>query len=355
MEQTSTKRKLPWKWLIAAAMVITVGWFGYCWLFPAYNRPVQPDPNAYNTLIELSGKLAKRTGFWAEMSDQELATVVAANEPILAEARKALREESVVALDWNADEHWLGKVHLQQAQRLRQLARAFAAEGRHAQIEGDYRRAVTCGLDAMQLVKASSNGGLGTDFLMGLGINYGTSHWLRDACETATLEDCKYVLNNLPDVTEQMEPPAAITEREWHFFRRVNGAYMTFMMEMTFANNRHDFEKRMGDSLRLAQALNDLIQLHYAIRAFELTENRLPKSLEELVPRELKSIPKDPFNGKDFVYQAGKDRYLLYSVGPNGFDDGGVEDPKDHNQGDLFLEPSSMNGIGTMPANESSE
>jgi hypothetical protein len=345
MEIMNPKSKLPWKWLIAAALLIAGCWMGYRWLNPPYDRPVQPDPNAYNTLIELSGQLARRTGFWDEMSDQELAAVVATNEPILTEAREALRQESVVALDWNADQNWL-QLHIDEKNGFRELGRAFAAEGRHVQKEGDTRRAVNCGLEGMRLVKASSNGGLGIDYLMGLGINYGMSSWLRDACETATLEDCQYVLQNLPDITEQMEPPSAITEREWHFFRRINGIYTTFMMEMTFANNREDFEKRMGESLRLGQALNDLVRLHYAIRAFQLQENRFPKTLDELVPRELNSIPKDPFNGKDFVYQPGKDRYLLFSVGPNGVDDGGVEDPKDQNQGDLFLEPRGTLGTG---------
>lgn len=203
MEPTSIQRKLPWKRLIAAMVVVAVCGGVYRWLNPPYNRPVQPDPNAYNTLIDLSGKLAKRTGFWDEMSDQELGTVVAANEPILAEAREALRQDSVVALDWNADEHWFGKVHIERAQKLRQLARAFAGEGRHAQKKGDSRRAVSCGLDGLQLVKASSRGGLGMDYFLGFGINAGASSWLRDACETATIEDCRYVLNNLPSIAER--------------------------------------------------------------------------------------------------------------------------------------------------------
>lgn len=351
MEPTSTKTKLSWKWLIAAAMLLIFCGGIYRWLNPSYERPVQPDPNAYNTLIELSGKLAKRTGFWDEMSDQELASVVATNEPVLAEARKALRHESVVALDWNADQQWL-QFHIDRIKGFRDLARAFAAEGRYSQKQGDTRRAVTCGLDALQLVKAASNGGLGTDYLMALAINYGTSSWLRDACETATLDDCQYVLNNLPSITEQVELPSAITEREWHFFRRVNGIYTTFMMEMTFANNRQDFENQLEESLLRVQTINSLVRLHYAIRVFQLQENRLPNTLGELTPRVLRAVPKDPFNGQEFVYQPGKDRYLLFSVGPNGVDDGGIEDPNDYSQGDLFLEPRDLSGAGTAPTNE---
>jgi hypothetical protein len=186
---------------------------------------------------------------------------------------------------------------------------------------------------------------------MGLGISYGGAQILRDVCAAATSEDCKYVLNNLPDVRQQMEPPAAITEREWHFFRRINGVYTTFITEMTFSNNRSEFEERLQESLRIAHARTELLRLHYAIRAFQLAENRLPKSLAELAGRELQTIPPDPFSQHDFIYQAGKDRYLLYSVGPNGVDDGGVEDEQGQRNMDLLLEPRSSLGRGTVPAN----
>ena len=351
MDHAVEEPTFRWKWLIAVPLLLLPAWFGYRWTFPAYMPPVQPVPNGYDELVELGGKLARRTGFYAEMSDQELATVVAANEPVLVEARQSLRKECVVSLDWSADRNWFDNVHVKRAGGLRELARAFAAEGRLAQQLGDTRRAVTCGLEALQLVPAASDGGLGIDYLMGTGISYGGSQILRDACDTATLDDCQYVLNNLPDIREQMEPPAKITEREWHFFRRINGIYTTFITEMTFSNNRSEFEERLQESLKTAQTRTELLRLHYAIRAFQLTENRLPKSLVELAGRELQTIPSDPFSQKDFVYQAGKDRYLLYSVGPNGVDDGGVENNQDREQGDLLVEPRSSLGIGTKPAN----
>ncbi len=351
MEQLPAKSLFRSPWLLAVPLLLLVAWAGYLWAFPAYVPPIQPTPNGYDELVELSGKLARRTGFYDKMSDQELATVVAANEPILAEARKSLRKESVVSLDWSAGRNWFDNVHMKRSGGLRELARAFAAESLHAQKQENSRHAVTCGLEALQLVPAASGGGLGVDYLIGLGISYGGTQILRDACQTATLDDCKYVLNNLPDIRQQMEPPAEITEREWHFFRRINGIYTTFITEMTFNNNRSEFEERLNESLRNAQAVTDLLRLHYAIRAFQLTENRLPKELAELAGRELKTIPPDPFSQRDFVYQAGKDRYLLYSVGPNGVDDGGQENEQDRQHGDLLLEPRESNGSGTLPAN----
>jgi hypothetical protein len=351
MEQTSEPSNFRWKWLLAVPLVLLAGWLGYRLVFPAYVRPSLPEPNGYEELVRLGGKLARRTGFYAEMSDEELATVVAANEAVLAEARQAVRKECVVAIDWSADEDWFNEVHMKRGPQLRELARAFAAEGRLAQKQGDTLRAVSCGLDVLQLVPAASHGGLGIDYLASLGISYGGLQWLRDARETATLDDCKFVLNNLPDVREQMEPPAEITVREWHFFRRIKGIYTTFVTEMYFSNNRADFEKRMEESLQNADAMTGLLRLHYAIRAFQLVEGRLPKSLAELAERKWKTSTQDPFSQQDFIYQKGKDRYLLYSVGPNGLDDGGVEEEQDREQGDLLLESRESLGTGTVPAN----
>jgi hypothetical protein len=175
---------------------------------------------------------------------------------------------------------------------------------------------------------------------MGIAIHTIGLMTLRDACNMANLDDCKYMLNNLSDVANQFEPPAMITEREWHFFRPINGKYSTFVMDHAYINNRADFEKRMAASLQMAQARGALLRLHYALRAYQLQEQRFPKSLHELAGRELKAVPKDPFSGRDFIYVPGKDRYILYSVGPNQVDDGGMVNDQDPQQGDLVLEPA---------------
>ncbi len=49
-----------------------------------------------------------------------------------------------------------------------------------------------------------------------------------------------------------------------------------------------------------------------------------PPSLAALVPAYLVAVPADPFSGQDFVYRAGPDDYLVYSVDVNRKDDGGA-------------------------------
>ncbi len=62
-----------------------------------------------------------------------------------------------------------------------------------------------------------------------------------------------------------------------------------------------------------------------ALELFRLEYGEYPKELKQLNPEFLAVIPLDPYSGQSFVYHPEQgDPYELYSVGPNGKDDGGV-------------------------------
>ncbi len=67
-------------------------------------------------------------------------------------------------------------------------------------------------------------------------------------------------------------------------------------------------------------------------------ENRqFPKTLNELVPEYISSVPQDPFNGKPIKLKSVNDGLVLYSVGSNGKDDGGIENETDKDKGDIIF------------------
>jgi hypothetical protein len=71
--------------------------------------------------------------------------------------------------------------------------------------------------------------------------------------------------------------------------------------------------------LRAAQAA-------LAIERFRLAHtNALPQSLEQLVPAYLHSVPADPYDGHPLRFKARKAGYVVYSIGRDGKDDGGLE------------------------------
>jgi len=65
----------------------------------------------------------------------------------------------------------------------------------------------------------------------------------------------------------------------------------------------------------------------------------LPADLKALVPQYLASIPEDPLTGQPLRYRAMPDAYVVYSVGPDGTDDGGTT-----------LRPTSPSARDTFPA-----
>ena len=60
-----------------------------------------------------------------------------------------------------------------------------------------------------------------------------------------------------------------------------------------------------------------------AIERFRLVTNRLPETLDELVPDYLDAVPTDPYVGAPLRYKRRDPGYVVYSVGRDGSDDGG--------------------------------
>jgi hypothetical protein len=72
------------------------------------------------------------------------------------------------------------------------------------------------------------------------------------------------------------------------------------------------------------RAQNALLTVALALHAYKLENNRYPDSLAQLVPEYLNHIPTDPFaRSEPLRYKRDGDKYILYSIGPDGEDDGG--------------------------------
>ena len=73
------------------------------------------------------------------------------------------------------------------------------------------------------------------------------------------------------------------------------------------------------------ETFRQMIVAAIAIKRFELINHRPPDSLASLVPEFLAQLPIDYMDGKPLRYRVGPDAsWVLYSVGRDGVDDGGV-------------------------------
>jgi hypothetical protein len=62
-----------------------------------------------------------------------------------------------------------------------------------------------------------------------------------------------------------------------------------------------------------------------AIENFAYANGCFPEKLDELVPKFLLESPSDPFTGLELKYHRSAKGYVVYSVGPDRQDDGGLE------------------------------
>ena len=68
--------------------------------------------------------------------------------------------------------------------------------------------------------------------------------------------------------------------------------------------------------------------LRLALRAHQLERGAPPPNLQTLVPDYIKAVPIDPFGkGAPLRYKTDGKTYVLWSIGPDGIDNGGTPVP----------------------------
>ncbi|MFA5192127.1 MAG: hypothetical protein WC740_15475, partial [Verrucomicrobiia bacterium] len=84
-----------------------------------------------------------------------------------------------------------------------------------------------------------------------------------------------------------------------------------------------------------AQATIDEAAIACALERYRLANGQFPEKLDALVPRFMATLPHDIITGEPLKYRKNGDGFVLYSVGWNEKDDGGVPDAKgDNSRGD---------------------
>ena len=337
MSEPSNPKK---KWLIPTAALLVVGlaWLVLRLIFPPFRPPVLPVPNGYDDLLRAAKMLAPRTGYYEEMGDEELAAVVEENARALNLAREALQKDCRVIVNWTAGPAEL-ETQMDSGSSLREIARAFAAAARWAGIDGMLDQGVVCGLDTLDLARATGRGGLIVDRMVAQAIQRRAFQVLRDLGDQLSSEDCTRLRKRIELFSLQLDSPEEVLQRERVFFRQINGTLQSIMMSGVSRTQLKQVALEIETADKRLATLSALLRTHLALRAFQLDSKRLPNKLDELVPDFLREVPQDRFSASSLIYRPlADDDYRLYSVGPDGVDGGGVQADARGQRVDLLLE-----------------
>jgi hypothetical protein len=84
------------------------------------------------------------------------------------------------------------------------------------------------------------------------------------------------------------------------------------------------------------EAMDECAVAAVAMTRFKLDHGAFPAHLDDLVPAYLEAVPLDPFDGKPLRLAVRDGQWVVYSVGPDLVDDGGVE-MDGHGKGDVIF------------------
>lgn len=277
----------------------------YCQMLFPTPVPVAtlPTPNAYVELTRLGAELK--------------ANSQADRKQLLNAARKALAHDSLIPVNYAPNDLQLG-LHVE----LRTLLRAWAAEGRAAETDGRYDEACETYLDLIRAGAKTSRGGLLAEWIL-------SRQFLREGLEgiqrvrgRLSPSKLRQACAELQSLEPMLERVGTAIQHDQIYAQHAYGwqARIRFLPIFDFDTERF---KRM-EGVSFAQIR--LLECDLAARCFQQQHGAPPERLDELVPGWLPAAPLDPFSGRPLIYRREANGFLIYSVGPDQIDDGGVRD-----------------------------
>jgi len=136
------------------------------------------------------------------------------------------------------------------------------------------------------------------------------------------LSSSKFILENfLPigDVRQQTISPALVkqADKSLRAIRPTPYSILCKIFLLGVANSPRTFAS--------AQATANLARTTCALERFRLAHGKYPETLDVLAPQLIAKVPHDPIGGQPLHYRTTEDgQFILYSVGWNEKDDGGI-------------------------------
>ena len=308
---------------IGLVVILAVGYFATIILLHPKSAtfPPLPIPNGYDDFTNAIPLVTADVGDANAMNLEALQSCIRSNAAALALIRTGLSREcslptaSIILNFTNMMTDLAGQ---------KRLAQLLNGEGRLAEVEGRTNDAVRSYIDCIRLGNEVSRGGVLINRMVGM------------ACEAI---GCSALARIFPKLSRE-QSVAVISELTametnavtWNEVITNEKAFMRHERQGSFNPIRNFVDwwqsravlKSTKNKHDISAAKRRLITAELALRIYQIEHGQPPTQLSDLVPRYLPRIPTDPFTEKDLIYRPQGTNWLLYSVGEDGKDDGGI-------------------------------
>ncbi len=318
----SRKLRAALIWSVGVLVVALIA--GLLLVFVAKPRPPLPlpNPNGYDSYVQAGALAALPATHFTELSHEALHAVIQTNSEALRLLRMGLTQHCVVPPIQVGTNLPNGQsAALAALASFKCLAQLLAAEGRLAEMENRPADAARSYLDCIRLGNEQSRGGPLINRLVGM------------ACEAIGYQPILNVLPKLKEMQlreltrglEEARRTSVPLDEVW----RAERSYVVQFTRNPFASliaypQIIPAKLKTQQKDAAIQSKLTLLSVELALRCHQAKHGKPPQQLKELSPEFLKDFPPDPFNGKPLVYRPNGTNWVLYSVGPDRVDDGGV-------------------------------
>jgi len=223
--------------------------------------------------------------------------------------------------------------------QLARMVHLLAAEGRLREMENQPAEAARSYVEAIRFGNAMSRGGFLTTRLVGIaceGFGYAP---LAKLAPKLNPDEARAVLRDLDKLDAGRITWAEVKQSERRYMRYQRGKQFNPIIWVRDWRQSRQVMQRAETIHKTMVARERLLAAELALRCYQSEQGHPPARLDELTPKYLSHMPEDPFSGKPLVYRAQGTNWLLYSVGPDGVDDGGKPIGRGlAGKGDLFFD-----------------
>jgi hypothetical protein len=280
--------------LVVAAVVFTLSQ-------PVPAPPPLPQPNGYDDFVKAGGMVTDNGSDYLTMGEEELRAFVKKNAEALKLARVGLGRECRVPLDFSATYSATNDTNIRHLAIMKQLAYSLTAEGKLAEMENRPADAAEAYLAVIRLGCAMSQGGLIIDSLVSIAIDTIGTARLEKLAPTLDAKQCREAASALEACEARRQSTDTIMRQERAWARRVWGFKGQIVRLLTFRALKQ-IKQGWVAKAKAQQTRTQSLVIQLAARAYELEKGERPKSLADLVPVYLKTIPQDPSTGTNMAY-----------------------------------------------------
>lgn len=293
-----------------------------------------PNENGFGDLVA-AGKL---TGDW-DFNDNldgyehawigELQAAVAEMDPAYQLLAEGLSRRVQFPINYQSRD----TIDMYVLMNLRALARICGGRGKLAAMQHRFEDAADNYLDAVRIGSAMRANTLMVHALVGMGCAGVGKRELYEIRNKLTVEQSRSVIAEL--LRHELQPGDAegfvYRDRVWTQHTMGWHGRLTQLLNDLCEPQAFFSEETFFDNCRQAQATTRLLCLELALHAYHREHGHFPKELRSLTPVYIDSLPTDPFdlNEQPPRYRAKVNSYVLYSVGKNREDDGGLDPNED--------------------------